>query len=73
LSQHPNQWKESKKNSSNQEAKNQAKNTSENHENVKHYSARYEMIQSQMTDILMQIKSLQGVKTTRISSHSLEY
>jgi hypothetical protein len=34
-----------KKNSSNHEVKNWAKNTSKNHENKKHCSSRYEMIQ----------------------------
>jgi hypothetical protein len=48
------------------------KNASENHENVKYHSSRYEMIQSKKTAILMQIKSLQGVKNTQSSFRSLE-
>jgi predicted glycosyltransferase involved in capsule biosynthesis len=48
------------------------KNTSKNHEKEKHSSTRKEMIQSKSTAILIQIKSLQGVKTTQTFSHSLE-
>jgi hypothetical protein len=47
-------------------------NTSENQEKEKHDSARYEMIQSKSTTILMQIKSLQGVETIQTSSHTLK-
>jgi hypothetical protein len=48
------------------------KNTSENVKNEKHCSSTKEMIQPKRTAILMQIKGLEGVKTTQTSSHSLE-
>jgi hypothetical protein len=60
------------KNYSNREIKNRAKNTFKNHKNGKHCNSRLEMIQPKKTAILMQIKSLQGVKTTQSSSRSLE-
>jgi hypothetical protein len=60
------------KNSSNDEIKNRAKNTSKNHENEKHCNTRYEMTLLKHTNVLMQIKSLQGVETATTSSHSLE-
>jgi hypothetical protein len=68
----PEPRKKLKKNSSNHEVKSRVKNTSKNHKNGKYCSSRYEMIQPKKATILMQIKSLQGVETIQISSHSLK-
>jgi hypothetical protein len=64
--------KESKKNSLNHEVKKKANNTSETLENEKHSSTTKEMNQPKRIAILMQVKGLQGVKTTQTSFHSLE-
>jgi hypothetical protein len=40
--------------------------------NMKNISAHREVIQSKPINVLMQIKSLHGVETATISSHSLE-
>jgi predicted glycosyltransferase involved in capsule biosynthesis len=48
------------------------KNKSENQVNEKHFSTSKEVIQSKQMDVLMQIKSLQGVKIIQTSSQSLE-
>jgi hypothetical protein len=67
----PNLWKESKKNSSNHEIKNQAKNTLKiTKMKTLQHNIGDDLTQS--TAILMQIKSLQGGKTATTSSHSLE-
>jgi hypothetical protein len=49
-----------------------ANNTSETLENEKHSSTTKEMNQPKRIAILMQVKGLQGVKTTQTSFHSLE-
>jgi hypothetical protein len=54
-----------KKDFSNPKSENQVKNTSKNQ--------GVEVIQFKPTYVLIPIKSLQGVKTTQTSFHSLEY
>jgi hypothetical protein len=62
----------SKKDSSNRKNENQAKNTFKNQVNEKDFSTKKDVIQPKHMNVLMQIKSLQGVEITQTSFHSLE-